>query len=78
MAIFMLSHLFWSYIILTKLYFNPILRERENSPSILFVFFLNFIWNQYLSRLEKSGIFYFCFHRTYWKKHAKQAILVLF
>ena len=39
MAIFMLSHLFWSYIILTKLYFNPILREKENSLSILFVFF---------------------------------------
>ena len=42
MAIFMLSHLFSSYFILTELYFNPILPEKENSPSILFVFYLYF------------------------------------
>ena len=42
MAIFMLSHLFSSYFILTELYFNPILPEKENSPSILFVFYFYF------------------------------------
>ena len=42
MAIFMLSHLFSSYFILTKLYFNPILPEKESSPSILFVFYFYF------------------------------------
>ena len=42
MAIFMLSHLFSSYFILTELYFNPILSEKENSPSILFVFYFYF------------------------------------
>ena len=42
MAIFMLSHLFSSYFILNELHFNPILPEKENSPSILFVFYLYF------------------------------------
>ena len=42
MAIFMLSHLFSSYFILTELYFNPILPEKENSPSILFESYLYF------------------------------------
>ena len=42
MAIFMLSHLFSSYFILTELYFNTILPEKENSPSILFVFYSYF------------------------------------
>ena len=42
MAIFMLSHLFSSYFILTELYFNPILPVKENRASILFVFYFYF------------------------------------
>ena len=37
----MLSHLFSFYFILTELYFNTILPDKENRASILFVFYFN-------------------------------------
>ena len=40
--ILMLSHLFFPYFFTTKLYFIPILPDRENSASILFVFYFYF------------------------------------
>ena len=59
MAIFMLSHLFSSYFILTELYFNPILAEKENSPSILFVFY--FYFKPIFKQLRKEWYILFLF-----------------
>ena len=42
MSILMLSHLFLYYFILSDLYFIPILPDRENRPTILFVFYFYF------------------------------------
>ena len=68
MAIFMLSHLFWSYIILTKLYFNPILREKENSLSILFVFFFYFYFKPIFKQVRKEWYILFLFSQNILKK----------
>ena len=42
MSILMLSHLFLYYFILSDLYFIPILPDRENRSTILFVFYFYF------------------------------------
>ena len=42
MSILMLSRLFSYYFILSDLYFIPILPDRENRPTILFVFYFYF------------------------------------
>ena len=41
-TISMLSHPFFPYFLTTKLYFTPILLDKENRASILFVFYFYF------------------------------------
>ena len=66
MAIFMLSHLFSSYFILTELYFNPILPEKENRPSILFVFY--FYFKPIFKQVRKEWYILFLFSQNILKK----------
>ena len=58
MAILMLSHLFFSYSNLANPYFIASLPDEENRASIL---------NLFLSKIERSGVFYLYFPIKSWK-----------
>ena len=58
MAILMLSHLFFSYFNLANPYFIPSLPDEENRASIL---------NLFLSKRERSWVFYLYFPIKSWK-----------
>ena len=69
MSILMLSHLFLYYVILSDLYYIPILPDKENRATILIAFY--FILNLFCSKIEQGGVFYFYFSENK-RKNNKQ------